>query len=189
MIFGPTVVRDKKLKERNRMADRIIHFQDYLNEEGENYKTVITYYDNYSGRYAGTDKHYNLDNGIYGHKAYDENDEAQFIADTIKKDHAETGSYSRNAVLYRMNAQSNIIERALVKANIPYRVYGGMRFYDRKEIKDIISYLAFINNPNDMLRFRRIINEPKRGIGDSTIALIDDISRDLKLNAYEVITH
>lgn len=126
---------------------------------------------------------------IYWYKAYDENDEAQFIADTIKKDHAETGSYSRNAVLYRMNAQSNIIERALVKANIPYRVYGGMRFYDRKEIKDIISYLAFINNPNDMLRFRRIINEPKRGIGDSTIALIDDISRDLKLNAYEVITH
>ena len=126
---------------------------------------------------------------IYWYKAYDENDEAQFIADSIKKDHEVTGTYSRNAVLYRMNAQSNTIERALVRANIPYRVYGGMRFYDRKEIRDILSYLAFINNTGDMLRFRRIINEPKRGIGDSTIALIDDISRDLKLTPYEVITH
>ena len=126
---------------------------------------------------------------IYWYKAYDENDEAQFIADSIKKDHEVTGTYSRNAVLYRMNAQSNTIERALVRANIPYRVYGGMRFYDRKEIRDILSYLAFINNTGDMLRFRRIINEPKRSIGDSTIALIDDISRDLKLTPYEVITH
>ncbi|MDO4863232.1 MAG: 3'-5' exonuclease [Ruminococcus sp.] len=126
---------------------------------------------------------------ISWYKAYDENDEAQFIADSIKKDHDITGTYSRNAVLYRMNAQSNTIERALVRANIPYRVYGGMRFYDRKEIRDILSYLAFINNTGDMLRFRRIINEPKRGIGDSTIALIDDISRDLKLTPYEVISH
>lgn len=126
---------------------------------------------------------------IYWYKAYDENDEAQFIADSIKKDHEVTGTYSRNAVLYRMNAQSNNIERALVRANIPYRVYGGMRFYDRKEIRDILSYLAFINNTGDMLRFRRIINEPKRGIGDSTIALIDDISRDLKLTPYEVISN
>lgn len=126
---------------------------------------------------------------VFWYKAYDENDEAQFIVDTIKQDYDKNGSYSRNAVLYRMNAQSNTIERALVRANIPYRVYGGMRFYDRKEIKDIISYLSFINNPDDMLRFRRIINEPKRGIGDSTIALIDDISRDLKLNPYEVILH
>ncbi|MCR5708332.1 MAG: UvrD-helicase domain-containing protein [Ruminococcus sp.] len=126
---------------------------------------------------------------INWYKAYDENDEAQFIADSIKKDYEVTGTYSRNAVLYRMNAQSNTIERALVRANIPYRVYGGMRFYDRKEIRDILSYLAFIDNTGDMLRFRRIINEPKRGIGDSTIALIDDISRDLKLTPYDVICH
>ena len=124
---------------------------------------------------------------ILWYKAADENDEASFIADTIKADYEATGKYSRNAVLYRMNAQSNIIERALVRADIPYRVYGGMRFYDRKEIKDVTSYLAFINNPNDMLRFRRIIGEPKRSIGDSTVALIDDICRDLKLNPYEVM--
>lgn len=124
---------------------------------------------------------------IIWYKAADENDEAAYVADTIKADHKEHGTYIRNAVLYRMNAQSNIVERALVKADIPYKVYGGMRFYDRKEIKDVTSYLAFINNPNDMLRFRRIICEPKRGIGDSTVALIDDISRDLKISPYEVM--
>ncbi len=124
---------------------------------------------------------------IYWYKAVDENDEAKFVADTILSTYKETGRYSDSAVLYRMNAQSNTVERTLVKCGIPYKVYGGMRFFDRKEIKDVTSYLAFINNPNDMLRFRRIINEPKRGIGDSTLALIEDISRDLKLSPYDVL--
>ncbi|MBR6982895.1 MAG: UvrD-helicase domain-containing protein, partial [Ruminococcus sp.] len=124
---------------------------------------------------------------VYWYKAVDETDEAAFIADTIKENCKKGGKYADNAVLYRMNAQSNTVERALVRSGIPYRVYGGMRFYDRKEIKDVTSYLSVINNHNDMLRFRRIINEPKRGIGDSTIALIDDISRDLKISPYEVI--
>jgi len=124
---------------------------------------------------------------IYWYKAVDENDEAKFVADTILASYKETGKYSDNAVLYRMNAQSNVMERTLVKCGIPYRVYGGMRFFDRKEVKDVTSYLAFINNPDDMLRFRRIINEPKRGIGDSTLALIEDINRDLKLSPFEVL--
>ena len=124
---------------------------------------------------------------VYWYKAVDETDEAQFVADTILERYKETGKYSDNAVLYRMNAQSNSIERMLVKYGIPYRVYGGMRFYDRKEIKDVTSYLAFINNHNDILRFRRIINEPKRGIGDSTLAIIEDISRDLKISPFEVM--
>lgn len=124
---------------------------------------------------------------IYWYKAVDENDEAKFVADTILESYKKTGRYSDNAVLYRMNAQSNVMERTLVKCGIPYRIYGGMRFFDRKEIKDVTSYLAFINNPDDMLRFRRIINEPKRGIGDSTLALIEDINRDLKLSPYEVL--
>ena len=124
---------------------------------------------------------------VYWYKAVDETDEAQFVADTIMERYKETGRYSDNAVLYRMNAQSNSIERMLVKYGIPYRVYGGMRFYDRKEIKDVTSYLSFINNHNDTLRFRRIINEPKRGIGDSTLAVIEDISRDLKISPFEVM--
>ena len=124
---------------------------------------------------------------VYWYKAVDETDEANFVADTIAKNYKETGKYADNAVLYRMNAQSNAIERTLMRRGIPYRVYGGMRFYDRKEIKDVTSYLAFINNHNDMLRFKRIINEPKRSIGDSTIALIEDISRDLKLSPFDVM--
>ena len=86
-----------------------------------------------------------------------------------------------------MNAQSNLIEQALIKCGIPYRVYGGMRFYDRKEIKDITSYMAVINNNNDALRMRRIINEPKRGIGDSTLALLSDITGDLGMNMLEAM--
>ena len=124
---------------------------------------------------------------IYWYKAVDESDEAQFVADTLQEYYKNTGRYSDCAVLYRMNAQSNAVERVLVKCGIPYRVYGGMRFYDRKEIKDVTSYLAFINNHSDMLRFRRIINEPKRGIGDSTLTLIEEISRDLKLTPYDVL--
>ncbi len=124
---------------------------------------------------------------VYWYKAVDENDEADFVARTIADSYKKTGRYSNNAILYRMNAQSNSIERMLMKCGIPYRVYGGMRFFDRKEIKDVTSYLAFINNHNDMLRFERIINEPKRGIGDSTIALIKDISRDLKLSPFDVM--
>lgn len=124
---------------------------------------------------------------VYWYKAVDETDEAQFVADTIQEYYKKTGKYSDCAVLYRMNAQSNAVERIFVKTGIPYKVYGGMRFYDRKEIKDVTSYLAFINNHSDILRFRRIINEPKRGIGDSTLTLIEEISRDLKITPFEVL--
>ncbi len=124
---------------------------------------------------------------VFWYKAIDEKDEADFIARTIIEDYKKNGKYSNNAVLYRMNAQSNNIERHFIRHNIPYKVYGGMRFYDRKEIKDITAYMNFINNPSDVLRFERIINEPKRGIGDATITLVKDISRDLKLSPLEVM--
>lgn len=124
---------------------------------------------------------------VYWYKAVDESDEAQFVADTIQEHYRNSGKYSSCAVLYRMNAQSNAVERTFVKCGIPYKVYGGMRFYDRKEIKDVTSYLAFINNHSDMLRFSRIINEPKRGIGDSTLTLIEEISRDLRITPFEVL--
>ncbi len=124
---------------------------------------------------------------IYWYKAADETDEARFVADTILQSFKETGKYSGNAVLYRMNAQSNIVERVFVRSGIPYRVYGGMRFYDRKEIKDITAYLSVINNPFDILRFERIVNEPKRGIGDSTLNILRDISRDLGVSPIEIM--
>ncbi|MBR6791751.1 MAG: UvrD-helicase domain-containing protein [Ruminococcus sp.] len=124
---------------------------------------------------------------IFWYKACDQDDEADFIARKIEENYKDSQKYSDNAVLYRMNAQSNAIERALVRKGIPYRVYGGMRFYDRAEIKDVTAYLSFINNPNDRLRFERIINQPKRGIGDSTVGIILDISRDLRISPLEVM--
>lgn len=124
---------------------------------------------------------------IIWYKAQDERDEASFVASKVMEYVKNGGRFGDNAVLYRMNAQSNLIEQAFVKSGVPYRVFGGMRFYDRKEIKDITSYMAVINNNNDSLRMRRIINEPKRGIGDSTLALLDDITGDLGLTPLEVM--
>ncbi|MCW1013317.1 3'-5' exonuclease, partial [Streptococcus anginosus] len=72
-------------------------------------------------------------------------------------------------ILYRTNAQSRTMEEALVKANIPYRIVGGLKFYDRKEIKDVLAYLRLLTNPQDNLSFTRIINVPKRGIGPGTL--------------------
>ena len=113
------------------------------------------------------------------YKAADEKGEAKFIAETILEDIQKGEKYNDHAVLYRMNAQSNSIERALVQSGIPYKIFGGLKFYDRKEIRDVLAYLQVINNNADMLRLKRIINEPKRGIGDSTVALLEQISSDL----------
>ena len=116
---------------------------------------------------------------VVNYKAANERSEARFIANTIKEN-AENGiSYKQQAVLYRMNAQSNIIEQTLIREGIPYTVYGGLKFYDRKEIKDVLAYLSVIHNPTDVLRLRRIINEPKRGIGEATIQTVIDIAADL----------
>ena len=86
-----------------------------------------------------------------------------------------------------MNAQSNSLERAFTSSGIPYRVIGGQRFYDRKEIRDIVAYLSVLNNDRDMLRFKRIINEPKRGIGDTTVSMIEQMSSDLGISPIEVM--
>ena len=122
--------------------------------------------------------------------AYDEGDEATFIADKIS-DGVSTGKYnfSDHAVLYRMNAQSNAIERTLVRSGIPYRIIGGHRFYERQEIRDAIAYLTVINNPEDNVRLRRIVNVPKRGIGDTTINKASEISSGLGISLYEVFRH
>lgn len=113
------------------------------------------------------------------YKAASEQGEARFVAQTIYQSVKEGGRWSDNAVLYRMNAQSNSIERALVASGITYRVIGGVKFYDRKEIKDIIAYLSVLNNENDMLRLRRIINEPKRGIGDASVDMLEQVAAGL----------
>ncbi len=121
------------------------------------------------------------------YKASTEQGEARFVAETILRSVKAGGKYSDNAVLYRMNAQSNAIERALVAGGIPYKVFGGVKFYDRKEIKDIISYLSVINNENDILRLKRIINEPKRGIGAASVDLLEQISANLSETPLQVM--
>ena len=124
---------------------------------------------------------------ITWYRAADESDESAYVSDTILKQVKTGEKYSDHAILYRMNAQSNMLERALVHKGIPYRIYGGTRFYDRKEIKDILAYMSIVENPNDRVRFERIVNEPKRGIGNATLALLLQISQDLHLSPLEVL--
>ena len=124
---------------------------------------------------------------ITWYRAADELDESAYVSDTILKQVKAGEKYSDHAILYRMNAQSNMLERALVHKGLPYRIYGGTRFYDRKEIKDILAYMSIVENPNDRVRFERIVNEPKRGIGNATLALLLQISQDLHLSPLEVL--
>ncbi len=101
--------------------------------------------------------------------AASENDEAQYVAAKILAGFSAGANWSDFAVLYRMNAQSNQLEHAFKRQGIPYKVFGGMKFYDRAEIKDMLAYMCVVNNPDDDLRLRRIINNPPRGIGDKTL--------------------
>ncbi len=121
------------------------------------------------------------------YKAADETTESKYVADVILDEVKNGGNYRDNAVLYRMNAQTNSLERVFTQCGIPYRVIGGLRFYERKEIRDMIAYLSLINNSHDMLRFKRIINEPKRSIGEATVSLIEQISSDLGISPIEVM--
>ncbi len=124
---------------------------------------------------------------IIWYKSVDETDESRFVAEKIEKEVQNGASYQDFAVLYRMNAQSNNIERMFVKEKIPYHIYGGTRFYDRKEIKDVLAYMTILYNPFDMVRFKRIVNEPKRGIGDATMEMLENITRDLGISPIDVM--
>lgn len=124
----------------------------------------------------------------YVHQAEDEYDEARFIVEQIQHlKREEYYKYSDFAVLYRMNTQSRAIEEILVREDIPYKIIGGLKFYERKEIKDIIAYLRLIHNTNDNLSLTRIINEPKRGIGKTSIDNIQKLSEETGKSMYEII--
>ncbi len=131
------------------------------------------------------------DNGagdkIIKHYAESDREEAYFVANSILKEKGNGRNFSDFAILYRMNSESNPIEQAFIRGAIPYKIIGGHKFYDRKEIKDAIAYLSIINNPNDYVRMSRIINEPKRGIGESSINSIIEISSALGLDLLDVI--
>lgn len=125
---------------------------------------------------------------IVYYEAMNEADEAQFVAGKIKE-YVESGKrrYSDFAVLYRTNAQSRVMEEVLLKSNIPYQIVGGLKFYDRKEIKDILAYLRVIANPNDDISLLRIINVPKRGIGASTLDKIVNYASENELSVFEAL--
>lgn len=119
----------------------------------------------------------------------DERDEGRFVADEILNGVASGRKLSDFAILYRTNAQSSSIERALVYNAVPYKIFGGHKFYDRKEVKDILAYLCVIANPSDSVRLRRIINEPKRGIGDSTVNNAVSVADGLGITLFDAISH
>lgn len=125
---------------------------------------------------------------IVYYDAMSETDEAQFVVGKIKE-YVESGKrrYEDFAVLYRTNAQSRMIEEMLLKANIPYKIVGGLKFYDRKEIKDLLAYLRLIANPNDDISFTRIINVPKRGIGASSLEKISRYASENGISLFQAL--
>ncbi len=118
------------------------------------------------------------------YEADDDADEANFIASTIK---STSANYNQFAILYRTNAQSRSLEEACISLGIPYKIYGGLKFYDRKEIKDAIAYLKLIYNPNDSQSLKRIINVPRRSIGDTTIRHLQTFADENDLSLYQAI--
>lgn len=122
--------------------------------------------------------------------ADDEYAEARYIVEQVNQlRREEYCKYVDIAILYRMNTQSRAIEEILVREDIPYKIIGGLKFYERKEIKDIIAYLRLIHNPNDNLSLNRIINEPKRGIGKASLDKVQEVATQNEISMYEVIKH
>lgn len=127
---------------------------------------------------------------IYIYKADDDREEADFVVEQMRdlhRDHPEL-HWGHFAILYRTNAQSRSFEDTLVKANIPYKVIGGLRFYDRREIKDVLAYLRLVVNPADTVSLKRIINVPKRGIGKTTLDKLDNFAQQLGVPLWEIIS-
>jgi len=128
------------------------------------------------------------DNGV-GDKAVlyyaaDERVEARFITQRIREHISQSGSYQDIAILYRTNAQSRVIEEMLLQDGIPYRIFGGLKFYDRKEIKDVIAFLRLILNPDDDISLLRVINVPRRGIGETTVAKVQSLATSYGLSLF-----
>lgn len=117
--------------------------------------------------------------------AADETDEANYIVSNIKR--TAKGNYNQFAILYRTNNQSRALEEACMATGVPYRIYGGTKFYDRAEVKTVICYLKLINNTDDSQSLRRVINIPKRGIGDTTVKNLSDFANSKDISLYEAI--
>ncbi|QBH95125.1 DNA helicase II [Limnobaculum zhutongyuii] len=117
--------------------------------------------------------------------AFNELDEARFVVSRIKAFQDSGGALTDCAILYRSNAQSRVLEEALIQASMPYRIYGGMRFFERQEIKDSLAYLRLIANQNDDAAFERVVNTPTRGIGDRSLDVIRHAARDRQVTLWQ----
>lgn len=120
--------------------------------------------------------------------APNEREEARYVTDRILENVRGGARFCDHAVLYRMNAQSAAVENVFARSGVSYRVIGGMRFYERKEIRDVLAYLNLINNQNDAVRLRRIINEPRRGIGETTLNYAAEISQGIGISLFETLS-
>ncbi|MEA5083420.1 MAG: DNA helicase PcrA [Lachnospiraceae bacterium] len=126
---------------------------------------------------------------IHLHRAENEYEEGRFIAEKIDVLIGRGREYKEFAVLYRTNAQSRAIEEQFIKKAIPYRLCGGTRFYDRREIMDILAYLKLMANPADDIAFKRVINVPKRGIGDTSVERVAEFASEKAMSIYHALTH
>jgi DNA helicase II / ATP-dependent DNA helicase PcrA len=119
-------------------------------------------------------------------RAQDEHEESFFVAQEIERLRDQEGyRYKDVAIFYRTNAQSRVLEDVLMRLGMPYRVFGGVRFYQRREVKDVLAYLRLLVNPQDVISFRRAVNTPKRGIGDATVAVIESFAREEGVNVLD----
>ncbi len=125
---------------------------------------------------------------IRRYAAFNERDEARFIVERMQDWVDGGGSYRDCAVLYRSNAQSRVLEEALIQAGVPYRVYGGLRFFERQEIKDAMAYLRLLANRRDDAGFERVVNTPTRGIGERTVAATRDYAREHNVTLWDAAT-
>lgn len=121
------------------------------------------------------------------YRADSEHDEGYFVTTEIHNSVKNGRNYREHAILYRTNAQSRVIEEILIKSDIPYQIVGGIKFYDRKEIKDLLAYLRLLSNPDDDISLTRVINVPKRGIGDTTVAKLADAAAQRGTSIYRVL--
>lgn len=120
-------------------------------------------------------------------KQMTERDEAEYVVREIMKHRKAGKDYSDMAILYRTNAQSRVLEETFMKSNLPYTMVGGQKFYDRKEIKDLLSYLRVVANSNDEISLQRIINVPKRGIGPSSVEKIQRYANDNNISMFDAL--
>ncbi|MEG0371223.1 MAG: DNA helicase PcrA [Clostridium sp.] len=164
-----------KLEQNYRCSKKILDAANCVIANNENRKDKKLWTENESG------------DSIVLFKGNSDREEASFIGDRIQSSISDGYAAKECAVLYRTNAMSRIIEESLMNKGIPYRIFGGLKFYDRKEVKDIIAYLRVINNPADSVSLERIVNVPKRGIGDASVDKVKDFSTEHEISLYSAM--